>query len=196
MIYCCIMNHSSKRGSPYTHFIGVLVPLSLEETVQNCRAWMGERYGCRSGYRTTPHITLVSPFAALDDMDDQLLGELLSRWAASRQAFEGRVTGFGAFADRTIFARVVETLEWADWHDGLVKTLKGSFPGMLPGNPRPFTPHLTVANRDIPADAFAPALRHFDALGLDESFPVDRLALFAFRGGQWTVCGVWPAAKR
>lgn len=45
-----------------THFIGVLVPDDITLTLEDCRRYMKERYGCRSGFQTPIHVTLVPPF--------------------------------------------------------------------------------------------------------------------------------------
>ncbi len=67
-----------------THFIGVLLPDALAPkeqtsitsshasgakathdltlTLQDCRRYMNEAYGCKSGHGTPIHVTLVPPF--------------------------------------------------------------------------------------------------------------------------------------
>ena len=45
-----------------THFIGVLVPEDIRATLEDCRRYMNEAYGCKSGHRTPIHVTLVPPF--------------------------------------------------------------------------------------------------------------------------------------
>ena len=64
-------------------------------------------------------------------------------------------------------------------------------PGCTKKDKRPFTPHLTVANRDIPSGASVAALQVMNELNLVEDFPVDNVAIFERRGGKWNVawCG-------
>ena len=45
-----------------THFIGVLLPEDITLTLEDCRRYMRESYGCKSGHRTPIHVTLVPPF--------------------------------------------------------------------------------------------------------------------------------------
>lgn len=37
-----------------THFIGVLTPEDITLTLEDCRRYMNEAYGCRSGHLTPP----------------------------------------------------------------------------------------------------------------------------------------------
>ena len=50
---------------------------------------------------------------------------------------------------------------------------------------RPFEPHLTVANRDIPAGVMTDALQVMNELNLVEDFPVDNVTIFERHGGKW-----------
>ena len=56
------MKNKNKNFPQQTHFVGVLVPEDITLTLEDCRRYMNERYGCMSGYGTPIHITLVSPF--------------------------------------------------------------------------------------------------------------------------------------
>ena len=50
---------------------------------------------------------------------------------------------------------------------------------------RPFQPHATVANRDIPEGASADALEALNEMNLVEDFPVDGITIFERRGDRW-----------
>ena len=67
--------------------------------------------------------------------------------------------------------------------------VKKAAPECTKKDKRPFTPHLTVANRDIPSGASVAALEVLHQLNLVEDFPVDNVAIFERCGGKWTV--VW-----
>jgi 2'-5' RNA ligase len=148
---------------------------------------MRDRYGCRSGHRTPPHVTLVAPFSFDDPRGVRVLEDAIVGWAAEERGFECELDGFGSFAERTIFARVVDAPGWARWHTGLVRALNAASPGMLPPDRRVFTPHLSIANRDIPPGAVPESLLHFSGLNLHERFPVDHVALFEWGNGAWVV---------
>ena len=64
-----------KPNRGQTHFAGVTVSGSLAETVRGCRRWMHERYGCKSGHLTPPHVTLIPPFDIGEEKDCRKLEE-------------------------------------------------------------------------------------------------------------------------
>lgn len=57
-------NRSDGNGNfpQQTHFIGVLLPEDITLTLEDCRRYMREAYGCKSGHATPIHVTLVPPF--------------------------------------------------------------------------------------------------------------------------------------
>jgi 2'-5' RNA ligase len=190
------MKTQGNRRAGYTHFVGVVVPEDIADVVESCRRWMADRYGCKSGYGTAPHITLVAPFAFEDERGVGVLEGAIAAWVADQRAFECTLSGFGAFAERTIFAHVEESAEWTRWHAGLVRAIGGIYPGLLPPDRRAFMPHLSVANRDIPFGAVPEALQHFSELDFNEKFMVDHAALFEWGNGAWTVRDQFPCAGK
>ena len=178
-------------GAAQTHFVGVLASDELAAALLGCRHWMGESYGCRSGFATPMHVTLIPPFALRDPEEIDALARAIERTARKAEPFSARAAGFGAFGERTLFARVVPDPRWAALRDALFAEASRALPGTLRKDARPFTPHLTVANRAIPAGAIPRALERFGALGLDEAFPVDRITLFERRKGTWEIAYAW-----
>ena len=51
--------NNNKTFPQQTHFLGVLIPEDLTLTLEDCRRYMNEAYGCKSGYGTPIHVTLV-----------------------------------------------------------------------------------------------------------------------------------------
>lgn len=192
-----------KRFFPeQTHFIGVLLPEGIAGSLENCREYMRERYGCRSGQRTPLHVTLIPPFKLDDSYSERDLADAV--YDAENTAhtenvlpFEVSVNGFGAFAERTVYAHVeAEASEnglpasqkfarWAKLRNIVYEKLNASFPQMIRRDTRPFTPHITVANRDIPSGAVAEALQFFSGLNFAEKFTASELTLFRRENGLW-----------
>lgn len=174
-----------------THFIGVLVPEELSDVLTDCRIWMNEQYGCRSGYGTPIHITLVPPF----HLDEQYTTQQIV--ASTRKAldcsdsnghlfsFEAQVKGFASFGDRTLFAKVLPSPQWTPLRDAVLNGLLAVCPGCTKKDARPFTPHLTIANRDIPVHAVEAALAHFADMDLEATFPVNAICVFVRKNGTW-----------
>ena len=58
-------------------------------------------------------------------------------------------------------------------------------PGCTKKDGRPFAPHLTVANRDVPEGVMTDALQVMNELKLVEDFPVDNITIFERQNGKW-----------
>lgn len=171
-----------------THFLGVLLPEDITSTLEDCRRYMNNNYGCRSGYGTPIHVTLVPPFLlpdeyTTDDLVRALQDDVVP--AAAELAFTAHIDNFDAFGDRTLFAKVVANPKWTKLRDAVLNAVLDAAPGCTKKDKRPFQPHLTVANRDIPAGASAQALEALNELELIEDFPVNNITIFERHGGKW-----------
>ncbi len=171
-----------------THFLGVLLPEDITSTLEDCRRYMNRNYGCRSGYGTPIHVTLVPPFCLPDEYTTADIVRAIQKDvlpAAAELAFSAHIDNFGAFGDRTIFANVVANPKWTKLRDAVLNAVLEAAPGCTKKDKRPFQPHLTVANRDIPAGVSADALAALNELELVEDFAVDNVTIFERNGGKW-----------
>ncbi len=182
------MKQNNRNFPQQTHFIGVLVPDDLTLTLEDCRRYMNETYGCRSGYGTPIHVTLVPPFHLSEDYSTGDLVQAIRNDVlpfASQLKFAAHIDNFDAFGDRTIFAKVIRDEKWTVLRDKVLAAVLKAAPGCTKKDQRPFQPHLTVANRDIPAGASVDALKVMNELNLVEDFSVDNITVFERKGGRW-----------
>ena len=169
-----------------TNFVGVLLPDDLTLTLEDCRRYMNEKYGCRSGHGTPIHVTLVPPFNLSEEYStDDLVRAIEKNVLARNLGFSAHVDNFDAFGDRTVFAKVSANEKWTRLRDETVKAILNACPGTTKKDMRPFQPHATVANRDIPEGASADALEALNEMNLVEDFPVDGITIFERRGDRW-----------
>jgi 2'-5' RNA ligase len=132
--------------------------------------------GSRNAVRLPPHITLLPPFRAPAAFEAEYLAAL-AEFAATESAFEVALDGFAWFDDRTLFVRVVAAEALQAFHARLR--------GWCAAEHRPYTPHLTLATRDLPP-AQVPALRQlFAERPYAAAFAVAGLTLFRHDGQQW-----------
>ncbi len=169
-----------------THFIGVLLPEDITLTLEDCRRYMHGTYGCKSGHGTPIHVTLVPPFRLPEPYRTaDIVRALADGPAAAGLAFTARIEQFDAFGDRTLFARVIADARWEALRDAAVTALLQACPGCTGKDRRPFQPHATVANRDIPPGAVTAALAVMNELHLSEAFPVSSITVFERKDGSW-----------
>lgn len=171
-----------------THFIGVLVPDDITLTLENCRRYMNETYGCKSGHATPIHVTLVPPFKldaefSTKDLADAIISNVQP--FSNELKFTAHIKNFDAFGDRTIFAKVLQDEKWEKLRDKIFDSVLKAAPGCTKKDKRPFQPHLTVANRDIPAGVSNDALKVLNELNLTEDFEVDNITIFEYQNRKW-----------
>ncbi|MGI4760197.1 MAG: 2'-5' RNA ligase family protein [Janthinobacterium lividum] len=141
------------------------------------------RTGSRNAVRLPPHITLLPPLRETVDFEQACM-TALAAFAAGEAAFEVALDGFAWFGDRTLFVRVHEDAALRALHARLMAWCAIHLPQVRPES-RPYTPHLTLATRDLPP-AQVPALRAlFAGRSYAAAFAVARLTLFRHDGQQW-----------
>ena len=181
-------NRNSNNGNfpQQTHFIGVLLPEDITLTLEDCRLYMREAYGCKSGHATPIHVTLVPPFRLPDEYSTEDLARAIESDVLPKGlGFTGHIDNFDAFGDRTLFAKVVTDEKWVALRDAVYGAVVKAAPGCTKKDGRPFAPHLTVANRDVPVGVMTDALQVMNELNLVEDFPVDNVTIFERQDGKW-----------
>jgi 2'-5' RNA ligase len=139
--------------------------------------------GSRNAVRLPPHITLVPPMRQ-PDASEAVCMAALAAFAATQRPFSVGLDGFAWFGDRTLFVRVSEAGALRQFHAALLDWCQVHLPAVKPEN-RPFTPHLTLATRDLPP-AQVPALRaQFAARSYAGTFAAHTLTLFRHDGQNW-----------
>lgn len=170
-----------------THFLGILLSEDLEEEIEGAREYMRANFACKSGQKTPLHVTLVPPFHLSEEFSTSDIIAALENITSqsSSLSFTAKVTGYDAFADRTLFAKVEKNPQWEVLRDKVLKELLSACPHCTKKDTRPFTPHITVANRDIPLGATTIALKTLNELGLSTAFSVNNIAIFERKNGLW-----------
>ena len=172
-----------------THFIGVLLPEDITQRLEGYRRYMNQQYGCRSGHGTPIHVTLVPPFQLPAPCTTAHIAAALAQMVAEKKwhSFNAKIEGFDAFGDRTLFAKVIPSAVWTAFRAAVCTAVALTSPGAVRKDTRPFQPHVTVANRDIPPGASTEALEYLNQLELKAAFPVDNITIFERRDKRWVV---------
>jgi 2'-5' RNA ligase len=139
--------------------------------------------GSRNAVRLPPHITLVPPLRQDDDFEARCTASLAA-FAATQAPFTVGLQDFAWFGNRTLFVHVSEAAAAKAFHAALMTWCSSHLPEVKSEN-RPFTPHLTLATRDLPP-AQVPELRQlFGTRRYSAAFEVRQFTLFRHNGQQW-----------
>lgn len=165
------------------YLVAVLPPEPVFSQIWALKQEVHGLTGSRNAVRLPPHITLLPPWRETVDFE-QACTTALAGFAAGEAAFEVGLEGFAWFGDRTLFVRVSAEAALRALHARLLAWCAAHLPQVRPEN-RPYTPHLTLATRDLPP-AQVPALRQlFAGRPYAAVFAVTQLTLFRHDGQQW-----------
>ncbi|MBF9237688.1 2'-5' RNA ligase family protein [Hymenobacter sp. BT683] len=139
--------------------------------------------GSRNAVRLPPHITLIPPLQQNDDFEARCTASLAA-FGATQRPVRLALDGFAWFGNRTLFVRVSEADAVTACHAALRQWCATHLPE-IPPESRPFTPHLTLATRDLPP-ALVPELRQlFASRAYTAACTVPHLTLFRHDGQRW-----------
>jgi 2'-5' RNA ligase len=139
--------------------------------------------GSRNAVRLPPHITLLPPFHEAADFDNTCAAALTT-FAAAQTSFPVSLEDFAWFGDRTLFVSVSGKAALEAFHAQLLAWCTAHLP-TIPCEARPYTPHLTLATRDLPP-AQVPMLRQlFAERTYAATFEVANFTLFRHDGQHW-----------
>jgi len=173
-------------------FIALLPPPTIQDAITKIKQHCANVYESKAALKSPPHITLQSPFKWEVDAVPSL-EELLKNFAQTRLPFPITLQGFGAFKPRVIYVNVVKTPELITIHKDLLAYLEDSL-GIIDerAKNRSFSPHVTVAFRDLKRQNFRKAWAEFENEPLEFEFMASNLTLLLHDGRRWNVKEEFP----
>lgn len=177
-------------------FVAVLPPQETVAAVRALQQEIADHFGPRRAMRLPPHITVEPPFR-LADADSPQLGEALSVFFADKHAFHITLRDFGYFRDDVVFVHVAPSLELLEMHHALQQFLRGPA-GIIKTAPlHPgYTPHLTLANRDVTPKQHAAIWRSLASRKFHATFEVSELCLMRHNGASWDTAQKFALLKK
>jgi len=146
--------------------------------------------GSRNAVRLPPHITLIPPTHQPDEFEGRCT-TALTDFVATQSAFTVGLQDFAWFGNRTLFVQVKEAAAIKAFHKAIMDWCTQHLPE-VPRENRPFTPHLTLATRDLPAAQVPELQQLFESRSYAATFTVETLTLFRHNGQQWQPRATFP----
>ena len=139
--------------------------------------------GSRNAVRLPPHITLIPPTRQPAEFEARCTDALMD-FAATQKPLVVGLHNFAWFGNRTLFVHVSEAAALKNFHANLTEWCATHLPE-VPRENRSFTPHLTLATRDLPVAQVPELRRLFGARAYEATFAVQNFTLFRHNGQQW-----------
>lgn len=168
-------------------FIALLPPPDIQDQVNAIKQQFSDRYDSRAALKSPPHITLQPPFEWLS-ANLPALKQCLITFANHREPVAVKLSGFAAFPPRVIYINVLKTQELLILQTDLMAYLETVLEIVDPvSKSRPFSPHMTVAFRDLTRQNFKAAWPEFQQQALQFEFRANYLTLLLHDGKRWNV---------
>ena len=181
-----------KANSQHRFFIALLPPSQIQDKASEIQQYFSDRYHSRAAQKSPPHITLQPPFewpaATVESLQTSL-----AAFAMRHSALPITLSGFGAFPPRVIYINVLKTPNLMSLQQALTVHMEAKLNIVdQRSRRRPYTPHLTIAFRDLKPSAFRKAWPEFATRSLHLQFMADQLTLLIHTGRRWIVSQALP----
>jgi 2'-5' RNA ligase len=170
-------------------FIGLLPPEDVQQFVTTIQEHFAEVYNSRAALKLPPHITLQPPFEWPSE-ELPSLTRLLQQFADTESPIPMTLDGFAVFKPRVIYINVLKTPELLAIQKKLMNYLESSLNIVHETSKnRSYSPHLTVAYRDLTKPNFYQAWEQFKQQKLHFEFLVPQLTLLIHDATpKWNIC--------
>lgn len=168
-------------------FIAILPPDDVAEKIRSIQHDIADRFGPKRALKIPVHITLESPFRYLTENTTDL-ENMLGEFFSGRKTFELELRNFGAFRHDVIFIEVAPSLQLLELQQALHAYLRVE-KRVVEKSPwhGGFTPHITVANRDVSEQDHRLIWKEFNTRKFYAKFGVSAVSLLQHDGDSWQV---------
>lgn len=175
-------------------YFALVCPPEVEETILPLKIWVRDHHGSRVALKSPSHITLVPPFWWLLEKR----GTMAEHAQAFRFDIPGlniRLKGFGHFGKRVVYLRVEENRALAALRADFFRHMKPVLGSLLKEDSHAFTPHVTIATRDLTPAAFADTWARFEHRSFEASMILKQISLLRLKDARWEIDRQFPWSK-
>ena len=158
-------------------FLAILPPTDVADRVRAVQQEIADRFGPRKILRIPVHVTLEAPFR-LNEEDAARMTEHLRVFFAAQPAFQAELKNFGTFRHSVVFLEVVPNLALLELHNHTSALLRDEHAYIQERTwQQGYTPHVTVANRDVTPQAHRAIWAEFNTRKFYAKFAVEEIHL-------------------
>ncbi len=179
--------HAFMKPSKTLYFIAILPPEDVRNIISGLKEYMKENYKAAHALKSPPHITLIPPFRWPETDQDIIIREI-ERFSEKEKAFTVTLKDYGAFPPRVLYINISRNRILEDLYSRFVlateKWLTLTDKVIRAGR---FSPHITLATRDLSKDNFHKAWEEFRDKSFSADFVVDKIVLLKHNGKNWDI---------
>ncbi|MEA5577491.1 2'-5' RNA ligase family protein [Anabaena sp. UHCC 0451] len=168
-------------------FIAILPPQNIQDYANKIKQHFFDNYASRGAQNSPPHITLKPPFL-LEQEQVSILEIFLVNFAQNQNSLPITIDGFAAFLPRVVYMNVIKNQALLKLQSDLINDVENNLGIKDKGaNNHTFTPHLTVARKDLKKSDFYKAWDDFKERQVYFEFVADNITLLLNDGKKWNV---------
>ncbi|NJR65740.1 MAG: 2'-5' RNA ligase family protein [Leptolyngbyaceae cyanobacterium CRU_2_3] len=172
-------------------FIALIPPLEIQAYADQVIQELSDRYQTSTA-NVLPHVTLQAPFLWQIETLPQL-ETCLNQFVQQQPVVPVTLSGFGAFAPHVLYLNVLRTPDLLALQANLTMHLETNLGILDPiAKQRPFTPHVTVASRNLDASTFQQAWIDLETRQIEFEFEAIGLTLLLYDGQRWQIQSQFP----
>lgn len=180
------------KTSEKLFFIALLPPQAIQNQITDIKQYFAQTYNSCHALKSPPHITLQPPFQWLIE-DLPTLEQHLTTFALNQASLPITLSGFSSFPPRVIFVDVIKTPQLINLQQQLMDNLEQQLNIVHEvSKKRSFSPHVTVAFKDLSPTAFKAAWLEFAQRQIYFEFIVPQLTLLMYDGQTWNIKTEFP----
>lgn len=174
------------------YFIALLPPQDIQDRVTAIKQHFADNYDSCAALKSPPHITLQPPFE-WENQQIQVLNKYLQEFAQQQDSISITLSGFAAFVPRVIYVNVMKSPELIKLHADLIVYTENHLNIVdRSSKQRAYSPHVTVAFRDLTRQNFRAAWPDFQGRSIFFEFLVTHLTLLIHDGKKWNISAEFP----
>ena len=161
----------------------LIPPVSIVEDVDEIRTYIAEKFNVHESLKRPAHITLYNPVKLMDRQQETRFFEALES-AAYAENFAQILKNFNSFPQHTFYIDVVQ-------NDGIMNLQAQIKAALKPLKLLPeqnnfkFTPHLTLAFKDVKPPVFTAIMADFKDRRFKREFLVDGFSVYKHVDKKW-----------
>ena len=153
------------------------------DSLQRIKQQVSDEYKTYKALNSPPHITILPPIH-LEEGALEKINSALEIACQQQQPFDIQLYGFGRFGQRTLFIQAELSDPLQSFYNKVKQVYEGEGLEIKHDN---FTPHLTLANRDISRIQFKRAWESMKDKEYRLNFPAQALYCLKHNGQKWEI---------
>lgn len=177
------------------YFLAILPPNPFLDQVERLKLDLKDQFGVKYALKSPAHITVKMPFSYDENRESVLLQRLQEVFVKST-AVEVSVAGTGRFGNRVIFLSVKESQALRSMQSNIRSYCRKELHLTEELSDRNFTPHLTVAFKDLKPAAVDEIYVQVKNRRLEFSWTVSEICLLKKIEERWKPVHFFPFGQK